>query len=144
MQQAQRRRPEISQSLSSPERYPEWDHTAAATPSLSRISDPIMNPIASSYPNGTSNPCSTRDSAELPMYLKPAHWLINHRCDNVDEYEPVRHSANLNPSVAAMASIILELTVDATMQSLSTPFCGRNGCILALQSRGEKSESRPT
>lgn len=33
-------------------------------------------------------------------------------------YEPVKHSANLNPSAAAIASTILELTVDATIASL--------------------------
>lgn len=32
---------------------------------------------------------------------------------------PVKHSENLNPSACAIASIILELTVDATMASLT-------------------------
>ena len=32
---------------------------------------------------------------------------------------PVKHSSNLKPSFAAMASTILELTVEATIASLS-------------------------
>lgn len=46
-------------------------HTVAATPSLSRTSDPNMNPIASSYPKGTSKPSLTRSRAVFPMYLNP-------------------------------------------------------------------------
>jgi hypothetical protein len=46
-------------------------HTVAATPSLSRTSDPNMNPMASSYPNGTSKPSWTRSRALFPMYLNP-------------------------------------------------------------------------
>jgi len=42
-----------------------------------------------------------------------------------DNYEPVRHSVKLNPWAAAIASIILELTVDATIESFSEWFCGR-------------------
>ena len=42
---------------------------------------------------------------------------MSFRC--ADQHEPVRHSVNLNPSVSAIASTIFELTVDATMASLS-------------------------
>jgi hypothetical protein len=46
--------------------------TVAATPSLSRSSSPNMNPIASSYPNGTAKPRLVRSSAVFPMNLNPA------------------------------------------------------------------------
>ena len=45
--------------------------TVAATPSLSLIWVPNMNPIASSYPNGTSYPWSTKFKAVLPINLNP-------------------------------------------------------------------------
>jgi hypothetical protein len=139
MQQAQRRRPEISQLLFSPERYLERGSYRGCNTIL----------IANLGPDHESNSffISKRNFESLlnqrqrgvADVFETCALVISHRGDKADEYEPVRHSANLNLSAAAMASIILELTVDATMQSLSIPFCGRNGYVLALQSRGERS-----
>jgi hypothetical protein len=64
--------------------------------------------------------------------------VVINNCEpnRVDEYEPVRHSVKLNPSATAIASIILELTVDATIESFSVPFYGQ-GEQLALHREGK-------
>lgn len=97
--------------------------TLAATPSLSRISDPNIYPIASSYPKGTSTPFLTRSSAVLPMNLKPE--VRSQTLADTSKHgrgSPVKHSTNLKPSAAAIASTIFELTVDATMAMRSAAY----------------------